>query len=634
MAYGIGTVDQAFSLDGVDDYVFIPNFEPFFLDGATFDAWVRPAVSPSAGNYFVIAVVGDSVQPTWSPMQCRMLYTHDLSPTTGLRFYMDCGINDENDYVYRFTANTYPPDGWHHVAGVFDDGTIHLYIDGQLDDGEQRSVSGAEINGLTYEYAVIGAQSNQDESVKNQYFQGLIDEVEIFDDALSSTDIYSIYAAQGAGKCKPCLEPPAGMQNWWTFDEEIGTTATDYAGTSPGTIAGAAWATGKVAGALEFDGVDDSVDVGDIDLGAAFTIDAWIYPDTLANAPFLVSKDDFASSRNYFLQYDSGGKLVGSVRNTASEFTQYRTNDVVLTPEAWNQVAFAYDGNASPGQKMRFYVNGANVPAAPLGGYDNGGAPADSDLNVKIGIAADGVTGAFAGLIDEVEIFNRVLGPEEIAALRAAGSAGKCLKLRVTTNATGTGTGTVTSSVGEINYAFPATTTGSDEFNRGESVVLTATANVGSTSAWPTCPGTTGGDSTYATCTLASLTAEQTAQAAFTATEADLPDLTGAWQSLHVKELYRKLFVSGVLKVQNIGSKSAGPFKVSYYLSDDGQTPGKFLGSASIKGLGKGARIQLAFAHAGSKSSLLGKYIIAIIDPVNRVAEASETNNFAAVKIW
>lgn len=31
MAYGIGTVDQAFSLDGVDDYVFIPNFEPFFF---------------------------------------------------------------------------------------------------------------------------------------------------------------------------------------------------------------------------------------------------------------------------------------------------------------------------------------------------------------------------------------------------------------------------------------------------------------------------------------------------------------------------------------------------------------------------------------------------------------------------
>jgi hypothetical protein len=32
----------------------------------------------------------------------------------------------------------------------------------------------------------------------------------------------------------------------------------------------------------------------------------------------------------------------------------------------------------------------------------------------------------FHGLIDEVEVFNRALAPEEIEAIHAAGSAGKC----------------------------------------------------------------------------------------------------------------------------------------------------------------------------------------------------------------
>ena len=94
VAYGTGIVDQAFSLDGVDDYVVIEDFTPTtsLYTTATFDAWVHPTATPEPGNYFVVAVVGDSTQSTWNPMQCRMLYTNDLSPTTGLRFYMGSAL--------------------------------------------------------------------------------------------------------------------------------------------------------------------------------------------------------------------------------------------------------------------------------------------------------------------------------------------------------------------------------------------------------------------------------------------------------------------------------------------------------------------------------------------------------------
>ena len=58
-------------------------------------------------------------------------------------------------------------------------------------------------------------------------------------------------------------EPPLGLISYWKFDEGSGTTAYDSVGANNGTVYGANWTTGKVDGALSFDGVDDYVNVPD-----------------------------------------------------------------------------------------------------------------------------------------------------------------------------------------------------------------------------------------------------------------------------------------------------------------------------------------------------------------------------------
>jgi len=54
-----------------------------------------------------------------------------------------------------------------------------------------------------------------------------------------------------------------GIIDWWKLDETTGTNATDSAGSSPGTLlnfAGAShWTTGKIGGALSFDGVSNYI---------------------------------------------------------------------------------------------------------------------------------------------------------------------------------------------------------------------------------------------------------------------------------------------------------------------------------------------------------------------------------------
>jgi len=47
----------------------------------------------------------------------------------------------------------------------------------------------------------------------------------------------------------------------WKFDEGEGDIAYDSVGSNHGTIYGATWTTGQINGALDFDGVDDYVNL-------------------------------------------------------------------------------------------------------------------------------------------------------------------------------------------------------------------------------------------------------------------------------------------------------------------------------------------------------------------------------------
>jgi hypothetical protein len=203
--YGAGKIGQAFSFDGVDDYFFASN--ALTIDGgseATYDAWVYPKAVPALDNYFGIFGAGDSTLPVWTTQQCRILYfrTGD-SPTDAAKFYMDCGTNDfEPSYKTRFTSKDYPINKWYFVTGVFNNGTLDIYVNGVLDNGTEGGMNaGTFINTNAYNYVWIGATVRNDQSFSGAHFNSLIDEIEIFNRALSAEEIAAIYAAGSAGKC-------------------------------------------------------------------------------------------------------------------------------------------------------------------------------------------------------------------------------------------------------------------------------------------------------------------------------------------------------------------------------------------------------------------------------------------------
>ncbi|MDP3947882.1 MAG: hypothetical protein Q8Q41_04315, partial [bacterium] len=78
----------------------------------------------------------------------------------------------------------------------------------------------------------------------------------------------------------------SGLIAHWKFDESSGTGASDSSGNgNNGTLTnGPTWATGKINGALSFDGVNDYVIVASsatsMDDMPAITVSAWIKPSS------------------------------------------------------------------------------------------------------------------------------------------------------------------------------------------------------------------------------------------------------------------------------------------------------------------------------------------------------------------
>lgn len=203
----------------------------------------------------------------------------------------------------------------------------------------------------------------------------------------------------------------------WTFDEGAGSTAYDSAGSNDGTVVGATWTTGKIGGALEFDGVNDYINMGNdnsLKPDLPVSITAWVKLDVQGHTHLIVGLDDrttayygiwFAvgSSNKLSISYGDGGIKTISSRRTKKGTTE-------LLPGIWYHVATVVKGATD----MDLYINGVDDGGAYEG---TGGTLAYSaDGDVYVGVLT-GDNSYYDGLIDDVRIYDYALDADEIAEL-------------------------------------------------------------------------------------------------------------------------------------------------------------------------------------------------------------------------
>ena len=216
----------------------------------------------------------------------------------------------------------------------------------------------------------------------------------------------------------------AGLESYWKLDEPSGTTATDSHGSNDGTISGATVnQTGILNKAYDFDGTNDDIDFGDVldfERTDAFSISAWVNPDT-DKYQFIYGKIGGSSPyRGYAVVLLATGKVNVQIINT-NPTNQISTDSdtTILASSGWNHVVVTYDGSSNE-SGVKIYINGSS--STKTVGTDSLSATISNTDSAFFGSQAGG--GAyFDGTIDEVGIWSRVLTPDEISDLYSSGSA-------------------------------------------------------------------------------------------------------------------------------------------------------------------------------------------------------------------
>jgi hypothetical protein len=199
-----------------------------------------------------------------------------------------------------------------------------------------------------------------------------------------------------------------GLVASFGFNEGSGATVLDSSGKSNnGTIANATWtAAGKFGSALSFNGASSWVTVPDatsLDLTNGLTLEAWVRPSTLSGWRTALLKESAGGLSYALYAHNNTPNPAVTVQIGGGDRSAEGTSPLPLN--TWTHLAATYDG-----AQLRLYVNGVQA-----GSRAQTGNIAVSAAPLRVGGNAVW-TEFFAGLIDEVRVYNRALSPAEIQA--------------------------------------------------------------------------------------------------------------------------------------------------------------------------------------------------------------------------
>tara|TARA_X000001036_G_scaffold436220_1_gene478940 strand:+ start:273 stop:3695 length:3423 start_codon:yes stop_codon:yes gene_type:complete len=387
--------NHSLSFDGVDDYVEVPNDGSLsnFPSGFSVQTTIKVPNQADGDRY----VFGE-----WGNRGIFLLYTNG----SDLVFNLDGpGVSATTiDFSSYFGE-------WVNIAAVYDNYLPKVYINGVLvgqGTAQDGNVWHNQYNGGSLKIGMCNSNCG------TGYAEMFMDYGAMWNIPLTTTDILDNYN-------NGISSQNSNLVAHWNFNDGEGSTLTDLSGNSNhGTINGATWSTDVPTPpdnnhSLSFDGVDDDVNIGDIDLVNNFTIISYVKPDySLWNGDggendMIVGKGD-----SYMLgMHETWGLYAellptGSGTWEGSNSTYLQNNGIsptFLSENTWSQVATTYDG-----QDLKVYVNGVMIYQIALSIDIN-----QNDQSTVIGNCSSPHDDRWLkGNIDETSIWNIALTQEQI----------------------------------------------------------------------------------------------------------------------------------------------------------------------------------------------------------------------------
>ncbi len=284
-------------------------------------------------------------------------------------------------------------DIWYHVAITANSSETKIYLDGVLID-----VGSA----LTPNFNSVRIGTRYTNS---SYLDGQIDETKIYDQALTPAQVAWEY-----NKGKPIFHMKMDQDE--LFDCNGGESGTANVcesnsglhGTANGGMTDSNFVDGKFGNALDFDGTDDYINIGNntaLDFTSEdFSVSMWINPSTNDSNNRLFCRG-MHNSEGYDAFLDAGNLYFSTYQSGSN--SRFNTTGAPVNTGDWNHVEFIKEGNNG-----YIYINGVEV------------ASSSTFLDPIIStndfyLARYQSTGyEYNGQIDDVRIYNYARTPEQV----------------------------------------------------------------------------------------------------------------------------------------------------------------------------------------------------------------------------
>jgi hypothetical protein len=343
------------------------------------------------------------------------------------QLYSDGGGDDLELYTNGGTQNCLtdyeiPLNVWSHLAWTMTGTNSSLWVNGTL---IKSCVFGVPIaSGSTETF--IGDEVGSG-------FRGKIDEVEIWSEALSQTELLARYNAgspddynkentnvslqfqYASDEYEGAVSSNTSMGLWLDFEQNASTVIDKSGNGNTGNVSGATYANGIGNfyfndGYYVFDGTNDYINVThnesfSFNRTDNYTVELWFktsYDVQAAEFPTLINKRSDSGRSPYIVALDSSDKLNFYDYNGASS-TQTTSIDTV-TDGKWHHAVMVHYSNST----HRMFLDGVLQDTS---GVASGNTENDGDLAIG---RDHGLGRYFNGSIDEVHIYNRSFSDDEV----------------------------------------------------------------------------------------------------------------------------------------------------------------------------------------------------------------------------